>query len=459
MMAPPIVIGEVGAMSFQDRVEAGRRLAERLEKFRADVPVILGLPRGGIPVAAEVARALGAPLDVVVVRKLGVPWQPELGFGAIGEGVTILNRDLIKETDVTPEEVRTVVASEQASMRRRVERYRAGRAPINLEGRTVILVDDGIATGYTVWAAIEVVRRRRAGKIVVAVPVAPPSIIEDLRQLADEVIVLVTDEPFIAVGQFYVEFPQTSDEDVARLLSSLPGPELASPGGERVHACEIDLETVRLAGELVTRSDAIGMVVFAHASGSSRFSPRNLAIERALNRLGFATLLFDLLTTEEGRDRANVFDVDLLAGRLIGATHWLRERSDVGHLPTAYFGASTGAAAALWAAAELPQEIAAVVSRGGRPDLAAARLAEVTAPTLLIVGGHDEVVLELNREAARQLRCINRVTVVPGATHLFEELGALDQVAELAIDWFERFARSGFEDAPRFHEALHLAPT
>lgn len=234
-------------MSFQDRVEAGRRLAERLEKFRADVPVILGLPRGGIPVAAEVARALGAPLDVVVVRKLGVPWQPELGFGAIGEGVTILNRDLIKETDVTPEEVRTVVASEQASLRRRVERYRAGRAPIDLEGRTVILVDDGIATGYTVRAAIEVARRRRAGKIVVAVPVAPPSIIEDLRQLADEVTVLVTDEPFIAVGQFYVEFPQTSDEDVARLLSSLPGPELASAGGKRVHSCEIDLETVRLA--------------------------------------------------------------------------------------------------------------------------------------------------------------------------------------------------------------------
>ncbi len=444
-------------MSFHDRAEAGRRLAGQLERFRADAPVILGLPRGGVPVAAEVARVMRAPLDVMVVRKLGVPWHPELGFGAIGEGgVTLLNRDLIDEADVTPEEIRTVIVAEQESLRRRVERYRVGRAPIDLEGRTVILIDDGVATGYTVRAAIEVVRRRGAGKVVVAVPVAPPGIVDDLRKLADEVIVLETHEPFIAVGQFYVEFPQTSDEDVARLLSTVPGPGSASADGEQVRACDIDVGTVRLAGELATPPDPIGIVVFAHGSGSSRLSPRNLAIARALNRRGFATLLFDLLTSEEERDRANVFDVGLLAGRLIGATQWLRKRSDVGHRPMAYFGASTGAAAALWAAADLPGQIAAVVSRGGRPDLAAPRLAEVTAPTLLIVGGRDEQVLELNREAARQLRCITRVEVIPGATHLFEEPGALDRVAELAIDWFERFARTGFEDPPRFSETLHL---
>jgi putative phosphoribosyl transferase len=442
-------------MSFQDRAEAGRRLAERLEEFRADEPVILGLPRGGVPVAAEVARALGAPLDVLVVRKLGVPWHAELGFGAIGEGgITLLNQELIDEIDITPEDVRTVVAAEQASLQRRVERYRAGGAPIDIEGRTVILVDDGIATGYTVRAAIEVARRRGAAKVVVAVPVAPPGMIEDLRQLADEVVVLEAHEPFIAVGQFYVEFLQTSDEDVARLLSSPPDPELAPSGEELVHACEIDLGTVRLAGELATPTDPIGVVLFAHGSGSSRLSPRNRAIARALNRRGFATLLFDLLTSEEERDRANVFDVGLLAGRLIGATQWLRKRSDVGRRPMAYFGASTGAAAALWAAADLPKEIAAVVSRGGRPDLASPRLAEVTAPTLLIVGGRDEQVLELNREAARQMRCVTRVAVVPFATHLFEEPGALARVAELAIDWFERFVRSDLEDAPRFHDTL-----
>jgi putative phosphoribosyl transferase len=441
-------------MSFRDRAEAGRRLAERLEEFRDDEPVVLGLPRGGIPVAAEVARALGAPLDVVVVRKLGVPWHAELGFGAVGEGgITLLNQELIDEIDVTPEEVRTVVATERASLQRRVERYRAGRAPIDIEGRTVILIDDGIATGFTVRAAIEVVRRRGAGRVVLAVPVAPPGMVEDLRRLADEVVVIETHEPFVAVGQFYVEFLQTSDEDVARLLASLPGTKPTPVGGDPVVACEIDLGTVRLAGELATPPDPIGVVVFAHGSGSSRLSPRNRAVARALNRRGFATLLFDLLTSEEERDRANVFDIGLLAERLIGATQWLRKRSDVARRPMAYFGASTGAAAALWAAADLPHEIAAVVSRGGRPDLAASRLAEVTAPTLLIVGGRDEQVLELNRAAARQMRCVTRVAVVPFATHLFEEPGALDRVAELAIDWFERCAQDP-EDAPSFHETL-----
>ncbi len=243
----------------------------------------------------------------------------------------------------------------------------------------------------------------------------------------------------------------------AEVANALPV-EIATPADPRFDV-DVVAGSDHLPGILAGSERPVGVVVFAHCSGSSRLSPPNLAIAEALNRRGFATLLFDLLTPEEERDRANVFDIDLLARRLIGATHWLRERSGVGHFPTAYFGASTGAAAALWAAADLPQEIAAVVSRGGRPDLAAPRLAEVTAPTLLIVGGHDEVILELNREAARQLRCVTRVAVVPGATHLFEEPGALNQVAEVALHWFGRFARSGFEYAPRFHETLHLATT
>jgi putative phosphoribosyl transferase len=203
----------------------------------------------------------------------------------------------------------------------------------------------------------------------------------------------------------------------------------------------------QLPGLLAWPERASAVVVFAHGSGSSRLSRRNLAVARALNGRGFATLLFDLLTPEEEGDRKNVFDIELLAGRLTDATRWLRDRSDVGDLPIAYFGASTGSAAALWAAADLPEEIVAIVSRGGRPDLAAPRLAEVNAPTLLIVGGSDEMVLELNRQAERQLRCETQLAVVPGATHLFEEPGALDQVADLALAWFERFARPGPEPA------------
>jgi len=179
-------------------------------------------------------------------------------------------------------------------------------------------------------------------------------------------------------------------------------------------------------------------VIFAHGSGSSRLSPRNRGVAGRLNRAKLGTLLFDLLTEEEERDRRNVFDIALLAERLVAVTRWARRSEEEGSLPIGYFGASTGAAAALRAAASLGAEIGAVVSRGGRPDLAAERLAEVTAPTLLIVGGADRQVLELNGDAAKLLRCEHEVAVVPGATHLFEEPGALERVAELATAWFSR---------------------
>ncbi|RLV04618.1 hydrolase [Streptomyces griseocarneus] len=191
-----------------------------------------------------------------------------------------------------------------------------------------------------------------------------------------------------------------------------------------------------LDGELAVPRGAHGIVVFAHGSGSSRRSPRNRAVAVGLGGAGLGTLLFDLLTEEEADNRRNVFDTTLLAHRLSDATSWLRDEPAAEGLPVGYFGASTGAAAALWAAAEPGADIAAVVSRGGRPDMATARLWAVTAPTLLIVGGADDVVLDLNRRAQEHLRCENRLAVVPGATHLFEEPGALETVTELARDWF-----------------------
>lgn len=191
-----------------------------------------------------------------------------------------------------------------------------------------------------------------------------------------------------------------------------------------------------LAADLTVPAGAQGVVAFAHGSGSSRLSPRNRAVARALNDAGLATLLLDLLTSDEELDRANVFDIDLLAARLVGASAWLGAEPETAGLPLGYFGASTGAAAALVAAAELGDRVAAVVSRGGRPDLAGPRLSSVVSPTLLIVGGADRQVLELNRGAQEQLRCLNRLEVVPGATHLFEEPGALEAVADLAIAWF-----------------------
>jgi putative phosphoribosyl transferase len=193
---------------------------------------------------------------------------------------------------------------------------------------------------------------------------------------------------------------------------------------------------VELAGDLTLPSEPRGLVIFAHGSGSSRLSPRNQAVARALNEAGLATLLFDLLTDAEAQRRELVFDIPLLADRLEQVTRWARDDEATRGLAIGYFGASTGAGAALRAAASVGEGVAAVVSRGGRPDLAAERLPDVVAPTLLIVGSHDVEVLELNRRAASALRCPHRIAVVEGAGHLFEEAGALESVARLAIDWF-----------------------
>ncbi|MCO5107021.1 MAG: dienelactone hydrolase family protein [Burkholderiaceae bacterium] len=192
-----------------------------------------------------------------------------------------------------------------------------------------------------------------------------------------------------------------------------------------------------LPGTLSLPEPARGLVAFAHGSGSSRLSPRNTYVAEVLQRAGIATLLFDLLTPDEDRDRAARFDIALLTSRLLLAAAWVERRPDLRALPLGYFGASTGAAAALEAAAKQGARVAAVVSRGGRPDLAAAGLLEaVSAPTLLIVGGEDDVVIELNRKAMARMRCETKLVIVPGATHLFEEPGTLEQVARHAADWF-----------------------
>jgi dienelactone hydrolase len=194
----------------------------------------------------------------------------------------------------------------------------------------------------------------------------------------------------------------------------------------------------RLEGDLSVPPQPKGVVVFAHGSGSSRFSPRNRAVAADLVEAGFATLLLDLLTEEEASRRANVFDIELLSERLLGAIDWVAGEPELAGLPIGLFGASTGAAAALKAAAARPGRVAAVVSRGGRPDLAGEALERVQAPTLLIVGGRDEAVLSLNHEAMRRIGGLCRLEVAPGATHLFEEPGALDLVTRLAADWFAR---------------------
>ncbi len=419
---------------YLDRVDAGWRLGERLRHLGGEDVVVLGLPRGGVPVAAGVAHALHAPLDVIIVRKLGVPHQPEFAMGALGEGgVRVLNDEVVAMAGVTSQELAAIEDRERAELERRGRRFRAGRPPVPIAGRTVVVVDDGIATGSTARAACRVARARGAARIILAVPVGHSDAIASLRPDADEVVCLTEPRSLMAIGEWYEDFSQTSDQEVINILSDAATAAAATTAAAGVDQ-EIVLQagTAELAGHLTVPAQATGLVLFVHGSGSSRHSPRNRLVAGALNSAGLGTLLFDLLTPAEELDRGNVFDIELLAGRLLEVTRQL-DRPGLG---SCYFGASTGAAAALWAAAEPGSEIAAVVSRGGRPDLAGPRLSEVRAPTLLIVGGADELVLDLNARAQRQLRCENRLAVIPGATHLFEEPGALPAAAELARDWF-----------------------
>lgn len=199
---------------------------------------------------------------------------------------------------------------------------------------------------------------------------------------------------------------------------------------------DVTIGPLGLAGDLRVPANASALVIFAHGSGSSRFSPRNRTVAESLNMLGMATLLFDLLTPAEEQNRSNVFDIPLLANRLTDVVHWAKQQPELAELPVGLFGASTGAAAALVAAAELGSGIGAVVSRGGRPDLAGSALARVTAPTLLIVGGRDAGVIELNEQAYALLRGRKSLAVVSGATHLFPEPGAMEEVIGLAARWF-----------------------
>lgn len=434
---------ERAQFNFVDRTDAGLQLAEKLVPMALDRPLVYALPRGGVPVALEIARALQAPLELMLVRKIGAPGAPELALGAVVEGKepqTVVNDEIRRMYGVDDAYLDRARQRELVELERRRSRYLGNRPRLDPKGCTAIVVDDGLATGATAKAALIALKRQGAGKIVLAVPVAPEETLADIGKFADLVVCLHPARQFPGVGAFYNDFHQLTDEETVGLLRQAWTQDPAvTDGAQALIRRQVTVAPHGLIGDLCVPPEPRGIVLFAHGSGSSRLSPRNAAVAETLNAKGFATLLIDLLTEDEARDRRNVFDIALLAQRLLEATLWISAEPDVADLPLGLFGASTGAGAALMAAAQLRDHVAAVVSRGGRPDLAGPTLNQVAAPTLLIVGGEDHQVLALNRQALAALTCEKLLKIVPDASHLFEEPGALEAVTEMASDWFQHY--------------------
>jgi predicted phosphoribosyltransferase/dienelactone hydrolase len=407
------------ALPFRDRDDAARQLASALEPYKASRPVVLAIPCGGV--------AIG--------RKLGAPGNPELAIGAVDErGLTMLN-EYARWAGVDEAYIQEEAKRQLALIRIRRARYGSGDAGPDLAGRTVIVVDDGLATGSTMIAALKAARAQLPAQLVCALPVAARDSLAHVARFADAVVCLATPSPFRAVSRYYSNFPAVDDAQVVALLA----PSQPAAGLSR-SAVEIRVADVLLDADLASPAHARGLVILADGSGSSRANSRNRSVATELNARGFVTLILDLLTEREDRDRNAHLDIPLLAQRLQAAVQWARAHADEHALPFGLFGAGTGSAAALVVAADRTGDIAAVVSWSGRPDLAGVqRLARVQAPTLLIAGGADDAVLYLNRIARAAMRATVELAVIPNATNRIEEPGALEQAASRAGDWFARW--------------------
>ena len=420
--------------TYLNREHAGRQLARALKHLGGREPVIVALTPQGVSVARQVADRLGAELEALAVAGIHDAEDPSVRFGAASEGgVSIIDRQMCSTHRLTPADIERAVHRGVTEARRQSSIIHDGQSLIDLTGRHVIVVDDGVTSGMRMSAAVSHLRHVGAQTITIAVPVAPRSAIENLQVVADEVICPSVITENCAVDDCYEELTSLSESEIASILRSASH-----------HEVVMDITDPhglgwQLHGSLGIPRGATAMVVFAHGSGSSRHSPRNREVASSLNEAGFATLLFDLLTEEEESHRDLVFDIDFLARRLTAVVDWCADDERVADMPLGLFGASTGAAAALTTAAYRPHVVRAVVSRGGRPDLAGPALERVEAPTLLIVGGEDYQVIDLNETALKSLGRSSRMEIIPGATHLFEEPGALDKVCLLARSWFDEY--------------------
>lgn len=430
---------------FADRREAGRQLAAVLRHWRHRHPVVLGVPRGGVPVAFEVADELDTELDVIVAHKIGIPYQPEVAMGAVAEhGVVLLSDSVVKACDVSRQQV--AAATEQAvrETARRIALYRDGRQRVPLTGRAAVIVDDGIATGATIRAAYQAARRDGAVRVVLATPVAAPATVRRLRPDVDDVVALSTPDRMVAVGAWYRDFRQVSDQEVSDLLAAAarrgetgrPVAEIPSPSDAGEQMLRLDDATVTARWSLPY--GMCGLVVVPHSAANARYGARGRSTIDVLNRAGYGVVLVDLLAPDEERDRARVHDIDLLANRLREATELARTLMTDRAPWTGYLASGTAAATAL-RAASTDVAIAAVVAHNGRLDLIGPYLPTLTVPVLLLVGVGDRALLDINRRGQARLRCPNRLRVLPGMTDQPARPGAHATMLALARDWFDEW--------------------
>ena len=424
---------------FRDRHQAAMALVETLQNYPLDKTntVVVGLPRGGVPIASVIAQKLELPLEVICVKKIGYPGNTELAIGATTEaGDVVINSNIKKMANLREDEIEELVEKYTLMAKAKAKRFRKNRPQLNLKNRDVVIVDDGIATGATVEAAIKFLKRIKVNEIIIATPLASKDSVSRLSIQVDKLIALETPSPFISVGRWYRSFEQVNDLEVEKTL------ELSNQMSKNSYQVSVTLncDGQCLDGKLVKVEDEKAWIVFVHGSGSSHLSPRNNWVASELNKASFSTLLFDLLSPQEDLDYAKRFDIKLLSERLVLALKWLIHSDHFSpSTPIGLFGASTGAAAALVAAAKYQDElpIYSIVSRGGRPDLAEFQsLQEIMLPTLLIVGAKDYPVIEYNRKAYKQIYN-SKMQLVTNATHLFDEPGTLEKVAKLTIKWFQ----------------------
>jgi predicted phosphoribosyltransferase/dienelactone hydrolase len=428
-------------MKFRDRADAGRQLAEALAPVLKPPCVVAGIPRGGVAVALPIVERFQVPLTVVYARKLTAPVAPEFAFGAIDEdGHAIVHGQSVAMLGLSPTDVEQAKERVAKEIRRRMATYGVPALGHYLPDAAVVLVDDGLATGLTMRAALEYARRHRAREIIVAVPCASTSAAQEFERAADRFLSLLVDPDFMAVGQYYRDFSPVSDDQVIAMLSVAQGPAGRELGAATAGDIRIVFKNSRgltLAGRLLVPATPgpHPAVVFAHGWGSGKESPRNRAVAEALRRLEFAAFLFDFTghgesegTPEESTREQQVDDLTAALGALEGLEEIDRHRLGV-------VGASSGAAVAVLGAAR-DRRIRALALRSPNLEGAEDAVSRVTVPTLLVVGEHDEPLRAAIGPLLGRFGGPRALETIPGGDHLFEDPAALARATAATVAWF-----------------------